>query len=68
MQSIYQSHSWLPAQCKWLERLAKQLVHEVTIDRVFVNNFFAEHAGAKQLDKALKNRLDEVLVALNDGL
>jgi type I restriction enzyme R subunit len=25
MQHIYQSHSWLPAQRKWLERLAKVL-------------------------------------------
>ena len=68
MQRIYQSHSWLPTQRKWLERLAKQLVHEVIIDRDFVNNRFGEQGGAKQLDKVLKNRLDEVLLALNDGL
>lgn len=35
MQRIYQGHSWLPAQRKWLERLAKQLVHEVIIDPRF---------------------------------
>jgi len=41
----------LPTQRKWLERLAKQIVHEVIVDREFVNNRFADHGGAKQLDK-----------------
>ncbi len=68
MQHIYQSHNWLPAQRKWLERLAKQLVHEVIIDREFVNVRFGEQGGAKQLDKVLGNQLDTVLEALNDGL
>ena len=61
MQRIYQSQNWLPAQRKWLERLAKQLVHEVIIDRDFVNNRFAEQGGAKQLNKLLGNQLDTVL-------
>ena len=68
MQHIYQSHNWLPAQRKWLERLAKQLVHEVIIDREFVNVRFGEQGGAKQLDKVSGNQLDTVLEALNDGL
>jgi type I restriction enzyme R subunit len=66
MQRIYQSHSWLPAQRKWLARLAKQLVHEVIIDREFVNNRFAEQGGAKQLDRVLDNRLDTVLDELSE--
>ena len=61
MQRIYQSHSWLPAQRRWLERLAKQLVHEVIIDREFVNSRFAESGGARQLDVVLGNQLDSVL-------
>lgn len=68
MQRIYQSHSWLPAQRKWLERLSKQLVHEVIIDRNFVNNRFAEQGGAKQLDKILGNQLDTVLNELSDAI
>lgn len=48
--------------------LAKQLVHEVIIDREFVYSHFAEQGGAKQLNKVLKNQLDEVLPALNDSL
>lgn len=68
MQKIYQSHKWLPAQRKWLERLAKQLVHEVIIDRDFVNNRFAEQGGAKQLDKVLGNQLDTVLEELGEAL
>lgn len=68
MQRIYQSHNWLPAQRKWLERLAKQLVHEVIIDREFVNNRFAEQGGAKQLDKVLGNQLDIVLDELSEAI
>ncbi|MBI6144881.1 type I restriction-modification system endonuclease [Serratia marcescens] len=68
MQRIYQSHNWLPAQRKWLERLAKQLIHEVIIDRDFVNNRFAEQGGAKQLNKILVNQLDTILDELSDAI
>ncbi|WP_285260589.1 type I restriction-modification system endonuclease [Halopseudomonas bauzanensis] len=68
MQRIYQSHNWLPAQRKWLERLAKQLVHEVIIDRDFVNYRFAEQGGARQLDKVLGNQLDSVLDKLSEAI
>jgi len=36
-----------------LERLAKQLVHEVIIDRKFVNNRCTDDGGARQMDKIL---------------
>nr|WP_040523649.1 type I restriction-modification system endonuclease [Aliiglaciecola lipolytica] len=68
MQGIYSQHTWLPAQRKWLERLAKQLTHEVIIDRDFVNQRFAEHGGAKQLDKILVNQLDVVLDELGEAI
>ena len=68
MLRIYESHNWLPAQRKWLERLAKQLVHEVIIDREFVNSRFAEQGGAKQLDKVLGNQLDTILDELSDAI
>jgi len=68
MQRIYQSHNWLPAQRRWLERLAKQMVHEMIIDREFVNNRFAEQDGANQLDKLLGNQLDTILDQLSDAI
>jgi type I restriction enzyme R subunit len=68
IQSIYSRHNWLPAQRKWLERLGKQLTHEVIIDRDFVNQRFTEHGGAKQLDKVLVNQLDVVLDELSDAM
>ncbi|MGY0579606.1 MAG: type I restriction-modification system endonuclease [Paraglaciecola chathamensis] len=67
MQRIYQSHNWLPAQRKWLERLAKQLIHEVIIDRDFVNNRFSEQGGAKQFDNVLNGQLDVVLDELAEA-
>jgi type I restriction enzyme R subunit len=68
MQGIYQRQRWTPPQRKWLERLAKQLVHEVIIDHEFVNQRFADHGGAKQLDKVLGNQLDSVLEELSEGI
>ncbi len=68
MGNIYTRHSWTPAQRKWLDRLAKQLVHEVIIDRDFVNNRFAEDGGAKRMEKVLGDQLDVVLEELNDAM
>ncbi len=68
MLKTYQSHNWLPAQSKWLERLAKQLVHEVIIDRDFVNNRFAEQGSAKQLNRVLGNQLDFLLDELSEAI
>ncbi|MFX7060131.1 type I restriction-modification enzyme R subunit C-terminal domain-containing protein, partial [Acinetobacter baumannii] len=68
MQRIYSMHPWTLAQRKWLERLAKQLVHEVIIDREFVNNRFGDEGGAKQMDKVLGNQLDNVLDQLSEAI
>ena len=68
MDRIYTNHQWTPAQRKWLDRLAKQLVHEVIVDREFVNQRFADHGGAKQLDKILVNQLDTVLSELSEAM
>ena len=65
---IYTQHNWTPNQRKWLERLAKQLVHEVIIDREFVNHRFADDGGAKQMNKVLGEQLDTVLDELNEAM
>ena len=51
MQRIYSEHEWNPNQRKWLERLAKQLVHEAVIDKAFVNQRFADQGGAKRFNQ-----------------
>ncbi len=68
MQKIYGQHAWTPVQRKWLDRLAKQLTHELVIDHDFVNNAFANDGGAKQLDKLLGGQLEEVMGELASGL
>ncbi|MGO1233901.1 MAG: type I restriction-modification system endonuclease, partial [Marinobacter sp.] len=68
MDRIYTQHNWTPNQRKWLERLAKQLVHEVIIDREFVNTRFADDGGARQMDKILGKQLDTVLEELNEAM
>ena len=68
MDKIFTLHSWTPIQRKWLERLAKQLTHEVVIDHDFVNSTFAASGGAKQLNKLLGDQLDQVIDELGDLL
>ncbi len=68
MLKLYQRHNWTTIQRKWLDRLGKQLVFEVIVDREFVNKRFAEEGGAKQLDKILGSQLDSVLSEISNGL
>lgn len=68
MGRIYAQHSWTPVQRRWLDRLAKQLTHELVIDHTFVNTAFANDGGAKQLDRLLGGQLDVVMSELADGL
>lgn len=68
MQRIYGMTSWTPVQRKWLERLAKQLTHEVVVDQDFVNRNFAKDGGAKRLDALLAGQLDSVLAQLAETL
>jgi type I restriction enzyme, R subunit len=68
MQKIYALHGWSPVQRKWLDRLAKQLTHEVVIDQQFVNRAFAQDGGAKRLNALLGGDLDKVLDTLGENL
>jgi type I restriction enzyme, R subunit len=68
MQKLFAQHAWTPLQRKWLDRLAKQLTHEIVIDHGFVNTAFANDGGAKQLDKLLGGQLEQVMNTLADGL
>lgn len=68
MQKIYALQQWTPVQRKWLDRLARQLVHEVIIDPQQVNDAFRNDGGLKSLNRNLGGHLDQVLEALNDNL
>ena len=68
MQKIYALQQWTPVQRKWLDRLARQLVHEVIIDPAQVNEAFRNDGGLKSLNRNLGGHLDRVLDTLNDNL
>lgn len=68
MTVIFSLRSWTPLQRKWLERLSKQLTHEVVIDQNFVNRAFAQDGGAKTLNNLLGEQLETVLETLADSL
>ncbi|MCU7802474.1 MAG: hypothetical protein KZQ92_02355 [Candidatus Thiodiazotropha sp. (ex Lucinoma borealis)] len=61
MTKIYSLHSWTPVQRKWLNRLSKQLVHEVVLDKQFINDLPAFQGGVEQLNKVVGSQLDSVL-------
>lgn len=68
MQHIYTLQPWTTMQRKWLERIAKQLVHEVVIDTQQVNDAFRNDGGIKALDRNLGGNLGSVLSTLNQHL
>jgi len=68
MDGIYKQHAWSKVQLKWLERLAKQLVHEVIVDEQFINKRFADQGGIKRFNTVLNNKLDDVLEELKEHL
>ncbi|WP_445620269.1 type I restriction-modification system endonuclease [Kushneria sp. Sum13] len=68
MAHIYARQAWTPVQRQWLARLAKQLTHEVILDRDTINRMPAFKGGAKKLDNVLQDQLDTVLEAMNEAL
>jgi type I restriction enzyme R subunit len=68
MQHIYASKNWSQVQRRWLDRLAKQLTHEVVVDQQFVNQRFSADGGVKKLNAILGGELDQVLDQFARGL
>jgi type I restriction enzyme R subunit len=68
MQRIYEITNWSQVQRRWLDRLSKQLTHEVVIDQQFVNQRFSADGGAKKLNAMLGGQLDQVLRQFADAL
>lgn len=69
MQKLYAKHPDLtPVQKRWLERLKKQLVKEVMLDKQSVNEWFKRDGGAKQLDKLLGESLEQFLAELREAI
>jgi type I restriction enzyme R subunit len=66
-ERIYASHNWTQIQRRWLDRLAKQLTHEVVIDQQFVNQRFSADGGAKKLNTMFGGQLDQVLDQFTQG-
>lgn len=68
METIYTLQPWTQIQRKRLDRLAKQLVHEVVIDKKQIGEAFKNGAGSTRLDKMLGGNLGVVLDAPNENL
>ena len=51
-----------------MDRLAKQLTHELVLDDTFINQSFTVTGGAKGLDKVLGGQLAPVMATLAETL
>lgn len=68
MAKINAKHNWTKPQQRWLERLQKQLVNEVVIDKDTLNQFFARDGGVKLVDKVFDHQLEQVIEELKDAM
>ncbi|MCK8059724.1 MULTISPECIES: type I restriction-modification system endonuclease [unclassified Fusibacter] len=69
MKKVKQLQQWKPNQFKWIERIEKQLLKEYIIDKEsFGDAPFSNDGGYDRINKQLNNRLDEILVVLNENL
>jgi type I restriction enzyme R subunit len=68
MQTIYAKQAWTTIQRKWLDRIAKQMTHELVLDAGFVTTAFANDGGATRLDKILDGQLGQVISDLSASL
>ena len=68
MARIDQKHTWSKNQKKWLDRLAKQLVHDVIIDHEVINARFSRDGGYKRFNTVMEGQLDTVIIELTSQL
>ena len=69
MQKILASRAWTEPQRKWLERIGKQLEHEIIVDRDALDaGQFKEMGGFKGLDKVFKGELENILRDIADAM
>lgn len=68
MREVYKMHNWTISQKKWLERIEKQLINEIILDRDRIDEAFVNDGGSQRLDRELQNQLDDVLICIKDHL
>lgn len=68
MAHIARKHSWSKNQQKWLDRLAKQLVHDVIIDQTAINERFSRDGGYKRFNTVMDGELDSVITEIKSHL
>jgi type I restriction enzyme R subunit len=69
MKKILASRSWTEPQRKWLERIGKQLEHEIIVDRDALDaGQFKEMGGYTRLNKVFKGELEKILRDIADAM
>lgn len=69
MTAILASRSWTGPQRKWLERIGKQLVNEIVVDRAALDSGeFQAHGGFNRINKVFDGQLETILGEINEAL
>ena len=69
MKKILASRQWTEPQRKWLERIGKQLEHEIIVDRDALDaGQFKEMGGFTRLNKVFKGELETILRDIADAM
>lgn len=69
MDGILASRPWTGPQRKWLERIGKQLVKEIVVDRAALDaGEFQAHGGFNRINKVFDGRLEAILGEINEAL
>jgi type I restriction enzyme R subunit len=69
MTNILASRPWTGPQRKWLERIGKQLVNEIVVDRAALDlGEFQAHGGFNRINKVFDGHLEAILGEINEAL
>lgn len=69
MVGILAGRPWTLPQRKWLERIGKQLVNEIVVDRAALDaGEFQAHGGFNRINKVFDGRLEAILGEINEAL
>ena len=67
---IQQKYSLNPNQRRWLNRIAKQVIQEIVLDKESLDNSpaFKRHGGFKSINKRFNGRLESLLLDLHEAI
>jgi type I restriction enzyme, R subunit len=69
-KKILKKYNLNPNQIKWLNRIVKQVIHEIILDKESLDHSpaFKRHGGFKSINKRFNGRLETILLDLHEAI